>query len=346
MFSRNLSIAIFVALMLTTVVTYVLLPTSQGCAYTTLPSSTKGTSLESEGYSMIARSPAVGQMGTGQADSGSAVIGASLYLVGGYGYTPKDPLSSVSVYSYADNHWVPGPDYPIKAWGMACTAFRGSLFCFGGSGAGSRAYKLDNGSLSWTRLADMPSVFTSSQGQVAISDPDTNKIYILGSSNDFLAQKMTVAYDVANNSYSRLTDMPFGNAWFTAGLFEGKIYTIGGIHSTEVLAYDVAQDSWSATSSCLPGLPKYGMMRDPGVFHGLIPIVDGRTPGSVFSNATLFYDIPNNRLLQGPPTLLPRDGIAGGIIENHLIVVGGRNDTGTPYGLTFSEALDLEAYLP
>ena len=205
-----------------------------------------------------------------------------------------------------------------------------------------RAYKLNNGSLSWTRLADMPSLYNFSQGQVAISDPETNKIYVMGSSNNILAQKMTVAYDVTNNSYTRLADMPFSNAWFTAGLFEGKIYTIGGIHTVEVLVYDITNDSWSASGACLSEPPKYGMIRDPGVFRGLIPVVDGLTPGSVvFSHATLFYDIINNRFLQGPPSLLPRDGVAGGIIENHLIVVGGRNNTSTPYGLTFSEALNL-----
>jgi Kelch motif len=340
-FSTNFSTAVFVALIVTTAITCELLPSPPGCTNLTPSPSTLKDATVSGGYSKIAGSPPVGRMGTGQADAGSGVMGGLLYLVGGYGYTAKNPLTSVSVYSFASNRWTPGPDYPVKAWGIACTALRTSLFCFGGTDAGLRAYKLNGGSLIWTRLADMPSEFNDSQGHVAISEPDSNRIYILGSSNDIAARKMTIAYDATGNSYTRLRDMPIGNAWFTAGLFEGKIYTIGGIQTAEVLVYDIAHDSWSASGACLPGPPRYGMIRDPGLFNGLIPVVDGRTPGSVFYAATVFYDVINNGFLQGPPTLLPRDGVAGGMIENHLIVAGGRNDTGTPYGLAYAEELNL-----
>jgi hypothetical protein len=339
--STNFSTAVFVALIVTTAIVSGLLPSPQGCTnLTTSPSTLKDATI-SGGYSKIAGSPAVGRMGTGQADAGSAVVGGLLYVVGGYGYTSKNPLNSVSVYSYADDRWAPGPDYPVKAWGIACTGLRNSLFCFGGTDAGLKAYKLNIGSLSWTRLADLPSEFNDSQGHVSVSEPDANRIYILGSSNDIAARKMTIAYDATGNSYTRLRDMPIGNAWFTAGLFEGKIYTIGGIHTAEVLVYDIAHDSWSASGACLPGPPRYGMIRDPGVSNGLIPVVDGRTPGSVFYHATLFYDVINNSFLQGPPTILQRDGVAGGIVGSHLIVAGGRNGTVTPSGLTLAEELNL-----
>ena len=340
MLTTNLSTAVFVSLIFTMVITIGVLPSTRGCTDLTPAPSTSNAAIKSGHYSNIAGNPEVGRSGTGQADAGSAVIGGALYVIGGYGFTSKNILDSVSVYSFASNRWTSGPNYPVKAWGIACTALRKSVFCFGGTGASLGAYVLGNGSLGWTRLADMPSAFKDSEGQVAISEPITNRIYILGSSN-ILAQKMTLSYDVSNNSYTRLKNMPFGNSWFTSGLFEGKIYMIGGIHSSEVLVYDIAHDSWTATGSCLQGPPRYGMIRNPGVLAGLIPVVDGRTPGSIFYRETVFYDAINNSFVQGPPTLVSRDGVAGGIIENHLIVVGGRNDTGTPYGLSISEMLDL-----
>ena len=340
MLSTNLSAAIFIVLILTTAGAVGFLPSTHGCA-NTIPTQPTLNAIIGDGVSQVAESPAVGKLQSGQADAGSGVIGRSLYLVGGYGETVKDPLNSVSIYSLDTNRWEAGPAYPTKAWGTACTSIGTSLYCFGGRGAGSRAFRLIAGSSSWSGLADMPAVYNDSEGHVAVADPQTNTIYILGSSNIIPAQKITLAYDVKSDSYARLRDMPIGNGWFASGLLDGKIYTIGGIHSAGVFVYDISGDSWSTTGSCLPGPPRYGMIRDPRVFSGLIPVVDGRTPGSGFYHDILFYDPANDLFVSGPSTLLPRDGVGGGIIGDYLLVVGGRNDIGAPYGLRVSEEMNL-----
>ena len=291
-------------------------------------------------YSVIASSPAVGQMNTGQADAGSGSLGGALYVVGGYGLTFRNPLDAVSVYSTTNDTWKSGTPYPAKAWGTACAAIRTSLFCFGGNGAGTKSYRLDSGRTDWVRLNDMPNEFADSQGHVAVADSQTNEIYIMGSSNIKLAHNMTWVYDISHDSYIRRSDMPFGNAWFTSALYQGKIYTIGGTHGNNVLVYDIAHDIWNKLQSFLPGPQRYGMIRNPGVFSGLIPIIDG-TNGSVFYNLTYFYDISGNRFISGMDTLLPRDGISGGIIGDTLYVAGGRNLEHAPRGLTFAEKLSL-----
>jgi N-acetylneuraminic acid mutarotase len=273
-------------------------------------------------------------------------MGGNMYVVGGYGSTFRNPLDTVSVYSPTNNTWKSGTPYPVKAWGIACAAIRTSLFCFGGNRAGLQAYRLDTSRANWTRLKDMPSEYADSQGHVAIADSQTDEIYIMGSSNNIQAHRMTWAYEASNDSYVRRSDMPFGNAWFTSALYQGMIYTIGGTHGNDVLAYDTAHDTWNRLQSCLPGPPRYGMLRNPGVFSGLIPVVDGTYNGTVFYGLTYFYDISGNRFVRGPDTLLPRDGIAGGIIGDALYVAGGRNLQHAPRGLTPTEKLSLSSLFP
>ncbi|HEV2138921.1 MAG TPA: hypothetical protein VGR53_08765 [Nitrososphaerales archaeon] len=283
----------------------------------------------------------VGQGKTGQADAGSDVLCGNLFVVGGYGSSSNDPLDAVSVYSPTENMWLSGPAYPVKAWGMACSAVETSLFCFGGVGAGVRAYKFDAFDFAWTRLRDMPMGYNNSQGQVAVADANGSRVFIMGSSSNLEVNRTTLIYDSVNDSYVKKSDMPHGSGWFTAALYGGKIYAIGGTRSNQVLVYIIANDTWKQLPASLPGPPRFGMIRNPGVFSGLIPIVDGKERGTTFFMTTYFYDIAANRFLRGPDSLMARDGIAGGLIGDSLIVVGGRSDLNTPKGLAFAEALNL-----
>ena len=292
-------------------------------------------------YTELAASPTVGQGNTGQADAGSGVLCGNLYVVGGYGSSSDDRLDAVSVYSPAENMWHPGPLYPVKAWGIACSAVETSLFCFGGVGAGVRAYKLDASDFAWTRLRDMPLGYNNSQGQVAVADANGSRVFIMGSSSNLGVNRTTLVYDIVRDSYVKKSDMPYGSGWFTAALYGGKIYAIGGTRNNQVLVYIIANDTWKQVPNSLPGPPRFGMIRNPGVFSGLIPIVDGKERGMTFFMTTYFYNITANRFLRGPDSLVARDGIAGGVIGDSLFVVGGRSDLDTPKGLAFAEALNM-----
>ncbi len=293
------------------------------------------------GYTELAASPTVGQGHTGQADAGSGVLCGNLYVVGGYGSSSDDSLDAVSVYSPAENTWHSGPQYPVKAWGMACSATIISLFCFGGVGAGVRAYRLDASAFTWTRLKDMPMGYNNSQGHVAVADVNDSRVFIMGSSSNLGVNRTTLVYDTVLDSYAKKSDMPYGSGWFTAAMYQGRIYTIGGTLSNQVLMYITANDTWKQLPASLPGPPRFGMIRNPGVFSGLIPINDGKKGGMTFYKTTYFYDIASNRFIKGPDSLLARDGISGGVIGDSLYLVGGRSDLNAPRGLTFAEALNL-----
>jgi N-acetylneuraminic acid mutarotase len=305
-------------------------------------------------YGRIADSPVAGRQNTGQADAGSEIFNGNLYLVGGYGYGANDRLDMVSIYSPASGTWTAGPRYPVKAWGLACAALGRSLYCFGGLGAGLRVFKLEVDANSWTRLRDMPRGYNDSQGQVVIPDPIRSQILIMGSSNDLAVSNNTWAYQIDSDSYVRKHDMPQGNAWFTAAIFQGTVYTFGGSFRFQpignmIYAYDISEDSWKRLSTELPGPARYGMLRNPGVIGGIVPIVDGYASGPTFYNMTYFYDFQKDSFVRGTDTLLPRDGIAGGIMGHDLIVAGGRNVRGSVLfpimGLRFTEKLNLDPYI-
>jgi N-acetylneuraminic acid mutarotase len=276
------------------------------------------------------------------------MVGGNLYVVGGYGATASNPLESVSGYSPAIGSWSPAQPYPVKAWGQACAAIATTLYCFGGQGAGRSAYKLGVASGHWSRLGDMPPGYNNSEGHTAVADPELDEVFIMGSFNSAVSNQ-TWAYLASNDTFVRKHDMLIPNAWFTAALYQNKIYAIGGANALpanhgNVFVYDIPTDSWYDSFARLPGPDRYGAIRNPGEFNGLIPVVDGHL-GKSFYNLTDFYDVARNCFLSGPSTTRARDGVSGGIVGNVLYVVGGRNSTAPNAGLTLAEELDLDSYL-
>ena len=296
-----------------------------------------------QGVRRLPDSPGVGTLGTGQADAGSDVLGGELYMVGGYGCTPSNPLNAVSVFSPSNMTWRAGPNYPVNAWGVACAGVNNVLYCFGGEGSGLSAYKLNGFALQsgWSPIRTLPSEYADTQGQVAVADPQLDRVYILGSSNPEAASS-TLVYNVSNDSYTRKSDMPFGNRWFSAVVYNGDILTFGGFHGSQDLIYEISGNKWTISPVSLPGPPRLGMVRNPGIVGGLVPLVDGMTYGKSFYSLVYFYNLTSGGFIQGPGTLLARDGIAGGVVGNEFIIAGGRNVGIGQFGLVFTEELKLD----
>jgi N-acetylneuraminic acid mutarotase len=312
--------------------------------------------LEDEKYNAVTANPCVGMEGTGQADAGSDVIGGKLYLVGGYGLTDGDPLQSVCVYSTADDSWKASQPYPVKTWGLGSAAIGTTLYAFGGRGAGVKAYSLEvDGNEGWKPIQDMPPQYRDSQGHVALADPQNNRIFIMGSSSNHGAAKDTHVYWLKENRYETRAEKPHPNAWFTTAIHNDRIYTIGGFSASivarmgrahnRVCEYDVSKDKWVEKPVVIPGPARYGMIRNPGVHNGRVPVVDGYSSGPAFYNYTHFFDLESEIFTDGPRTLMPRDGVAGGIIDGKLYIAGGRNvpdgEGRQLKGIAFCERLNL-----
>jgi hypothetical protein len=151
-------------------------------------------------------------------------------------------------------------------------------------------------------------------------------------------------YDPVSNTYTQRASMPTWRTWGTCAVVGSKIYVIGGyfngssssgaLNVNEV--YDPTIDTWT-TKTPMP-IGKYGATRENPVINGKIYVTHGRSDG--FHDDNFVYDPSTDSWQQQSSATYPRDGVACGVINNKLYVVGGRADPVGPYGLNYSEEYD------
>jgi len=178
----------------------------------------------------------------------------------------------------------------------------------------------------WKAKAEMPSEIAK-QGLMGVLYG--NEIHL------FYGQHHYVYYP-SSDTYSRKADVPTRRTWGTCAVVNNKIYVIGGYSNgaTNVNeVYNPLTDTWQ-TKSPLP-IKLYGVTRENPVIDGKIYVTHGLNGGF---HATVYeYDPSTDSWKQKSSGSHPRDGVASGVINGKLYVVGGRADDVGPYGLDFNE---------
>jgi len=261
----------------------------------------------------------------GQADAGSAVLNGRLYVIGGYGDGPDDSLSCV--FSY-DGSWMREKDYPLKAWGLASVEHRGQIYCFAGRGGGKLAFRFDGDS--WFRIRNVPDDLNDAQGLMAVDEG--RFIMLLG------PKRQVYVYYPTSDLYGPLPKMPAPLRWASAAFIGEYLYVVGGFGKwgakRTVWAFDAESLKWR--EACELPEARYGMIRNPPVVEGKMPIVGGYDSKRFFSDSLLF---DGERFEEGPK-VIARDGVSGGMVGDSLVIAGGR-DNRAPRGLRYVEAFRL-----
>jgi hypothetical protein len=171
-------------------------------------------------------------------------------------------------------------------------------------------------------------------------------------------------YDPVADTYTRKADVPYSTAWGTcavASVVEGssapgnlRIFLIGGwcqnlgcgMGTDHNQVYNPNNDSWEQKTP-MP-YKRYGATRENPVINGKIYVTHGwNSEGYFFTSNYVYNPVANTWELKGSANH-PRDGVACGVINNKLYVVGGRDVFPDTYGLPYNEAYDpgLDTWVP
>ncbi|WP_293896497.1 kelch repeat-containing protein [Flavobacterium sp.] len=114
-------------------------------------------------------------------------------------------------------------DNPSPVYSAGSSVWDGKIYSFGGTGSSGNSAKLyvfDPLLQTWTQLADMP------QAKQCKGEIINGKLYVIGG---FDGSSLTGidCYDIQNNTWSHLMDMPASNSANATSVFQNKIWVIG-----------------------------------------------------------------------------------------------------------------------
>lgn len=274
-----------------------------------------------------------------RADLPGAVYDSKIYIFGGYDTSSGDEKGEVRRYDPATDTWDDGDltsmTYP--RWGHAAAVYNATAYIFGGGPAGSgqdevEAYNIAGDSWS-TKATDLPALLQASSGLGAITVGDYIYLFL----NVYCYQ-----YDPSDDSYTRMADCPDNPTWATYAYVnvggEDRIYVIGGYGGGTACNYYYRPDfdDWSAQQAAVP-ISTYGATRDNPVIDGKIYLAGGYN----FYTDIYAFNPTNNTWSDALfPLTYARDGVACGVVNGKLYVMGGRNLTTSPVGLSYNEEFD------
>nr|NIP43001.1 DUF2341 domain-containing protein [candidate division Zixibacteria bacterium]NIR65137.1 DUF2341 domain-containing protein [candidate division Zixibacteria bacterium]NIS16576.1 DUF2341 domain-containing protein [candidate division Zixibacteria bacterium]NIS48153.1 DUF2341 domain-containing protein [candidate division Zixibacteria bacterium]NIU16269.1 DUF2341 domain-containing protein [candidate division Zixibacteria bacterium] len=274
-----------------------------------------------------------------KADPSAAVYDNKLYVFGGYDRDTncvKYFLNETLEYDPSTDTWTRLADMPTARWGQIAVEYNGLIHLFSGAALTGEtgAHEIyDPATDTWSTGASVPPNLTG-QGLMGIKYGTKIHLFYL---------EFHYEYDPATDTYTRLANVPTPRTWGTCALVNDSIYVIGGFSygtpsgpSNVNEVYDPATDTWTIKAA-LP-VQKYGVTRENPVINGKIYVTHGRN-GAFYVN-NFVYDPATDTWEQKSDGINPRDGVACGVIENKLYVVGGRDLFSCPVGLTYSEVYD------
>jgi N-acetylneuraminic acid mutarotase len=186
----------------------------------------------------------------------------------------------------------------------------------------------------------------SYQGLMGVSD---------GSKIHLFYKAYHYEYDPVTDTYLRiLPDVPNPRTWATCAYVGGNIYLIGGYTdvigseggTTDNQMWNMTTNSWETKEPCPRS--RYGSTRENPVINGKIYATHGWN-NYWFYTATYVYDPLNDTWEKKGSANHARDGVACGVINDKLYVVGGRNvpSPGT-FGIIWNEEYDpaIDTWVP
>lgn len=265
-------------------------------------------------------------------DATAAVYNDKLYVFGGYGIGHVD-LDIVYEYDPATGNWTNKEPMPSERWGMIAVEFEGLIYVFGGRAGDNNLNVLEiynPNTDTWSTGENLPEAL-SFQGLMGVKFGD--RIHLFYKSYHY-------EYDPDTDTYLQKNNVPSGRTWGTCAAVGSHIYIIGGhsgsgTNTNQVL--DPVNDSWT-TAAPLP-VDVYGATRENPVMDGKIYVTHG-WDDNYFYVTNYMYDPVTDEWTQRGSAQHARDGVACGVVDGKLYVVGGRNVTSNTYGLPYHEVYD------
>jgi hypothetical protein len=187
------------------------------------------------------------------ADNGMAVIGGTVYSVGGY--DGVGDTAAGYAYDPVAKSWTSIPDLSTAREGHQVAAVAGRLYVTGGWGPDGlplgTGEVYDPASRTWSPIATNPTPMAGAAVATIGS-----KVYLVGGCDSYdCANSEVMVYDTGADSWTRAADYPVKVSWAACAGIDGMLYCGGGQGisrpTTKANAYQPELDSWSA----IPDMP-------------------------------------------------------------------------------------------
>lgn len=269
---------------------------------------------------------------TPRSESGVAMLGDKIYVVGGESYKIKK-TNNTEVYDISTKRWSTAAPFPISANHIGLASFDGKLYAVGGTHANGYSNKLfiyDPTLNKWDEGKPMPAARTAMTVNFI-----NGKLFVVGGVDDVHNVVDTnLVYDPKNNTWSEMAPMPTARHHSTSSVVDGKLYVIGGrllgngiprpineglsnLNDNEM--YDPVNNTWT-TLEQMP-TKRSGLASTSIGNH--IYVFGGQKVNGTFANNERF-DTFNNTWTTEAPLPTPRLGLEAIAIGDDIYVIGGK----------------------
>jgi len=192
-------------------------------------------------------------MPTARHNAASAVIGDTLYVIGG---STGDETSLVQAYDQGTNTWLSKASLPAPRTSARAALVNGKIYVAGGGNNNVHYTTMqvyDPVSNSWSTSSAMNAVGRTGPGVAALD----GLVYVAGGHNGTVSLASMEIYDPATDSWTYKASMSVGRHHIGLVVVAGKLYAIGGhdgsagIPTNLVEEYDPVLNTW-ATKSLMP----------------------------------------------------------------------------------------------
>ena len=282
-------------------------------------------------------------------EPGVTASGDRLVVMGGFATSLAEGLSISRKVHLLDTFaltWAELPDAPVAWTHIDLLGTGGSLYLLGGLegqqySARGEAFVLDPGASVWRAIASLPAGQERGAAGLAIAG---NHLLLLGGASTTAALASCLDYDIANDAWTQLPDLPAPRSHPAAmRMVDGTLIVAGGLGTLDasephgdVYALAPGASAWTTGRAPMP-TPRGGCAY--GVLDAQLVCAGGEA-GAAALKTVEAYDPITDVWSTLPSLPEARAGTQGAVIARHLYVPGGARE------LQFDPLQTLLVYAP
>lgn len=275
-------------------------------------------------------------MPTARNSAGVAVIGNTIYVIGGSSATTN--LNTVEAYDTTTNTWSTKAPMTVIRGELVVAAVNGKIYAIGGynnTTAVNTVEEYNPTTNTWTTKASMPTARSVMSGAVL-----NNQIYVVGGWPGNIAT--LEVYDPAINTWTTKAPCTQARQEINGAVgFNGKLYFMGGKNNV-MTSYYQTNDMYDPTTNSWTTQANLPISRWAGAalsYMGEIHYLGGST-GGTYQNSSIpnfnthyVYNATANTWSTGLAMLSTRSRHVAAVVGTSLYVIGGIDSAGTNVAL-------------
>ena len=272
-------------------------------------------------------------MPTPRMDAASAVVGDTLYVIGGRqragggsGTGDQGIDDAVEAYVPGENRWLEGlPLLPVPLADMACAVIGQRIYLFGGTTVSNTVvnsvYSWRPGQGTWTVGPDTLPI--PLRGASALS-PDGTTVLVMGGSDTAGSYVGSVLRFTPGTGFTSEPSLGQARSGAGAGLVDGKALISGGYFHGPLSSTELLTDGAWAGGPALPSARGSALSCNDNAFTFLL---GGQGAGAALDEVLSLASAADAWLLR-EPMIYARARHAGGVAGGYLIAAGGTGPVG------------------